>query len=349
MLILNLRGIKESVFSLMPIFIVFVVAHLFVILYSILHHASDVPLAVNGAVNDFHSASKSLGFFAVIVLMLRSYSMGAGTYTGIEAVSNSLPILKEPRIKTGIMTMRYMAFSLAFTVFGLMFAYAIFNLHLQEGKTLNATLLGEFTAHWPKSLGFSFLWITLISEAALLFVAAQTGFLDGPRVIASMANDSWFPRRFAVLSDRLVTQNGVLFMGISAIIIILISGGSVAFLIILYSINVFITFALSQAGMVRHWWQERKVQGHWKRKLIINGIGLSLTIFVLITVITIKFQEGGWMTLVITSVLVFIVARIRKHYRYAEKLIHRFDHKMLTFIENKEHLINKTESSSAAS
>ena len=230
--------------------------------------------------------------------------------------------------------MRYMAISLAFSVFGLLFAYSIFNINLVPGKTANAVLLSNVTSNWNPTLGFSFLWITLISEAALLYVAAQTGFLDGPRVIASMASDSWFPRRFAVLSDRLVTQNGILFMGVLAIIFVIITGGSVRLLVILYSINVFITFALSQSGMVRHWWIERKTEKHWKRKILINGIGLSLTLFILITVVIVKFSEGGWITLLITSVLILFVTRIKKHYKYAEKLIIRFDVKMKHYVNN---------------
>ena len=333
LLLMNIRGIKETVFSLMPIFIIFVLTHIFLIGYTLLTHASEIPVSYHLAKTDFHNASNSMGIIVIIFLLLRSYSMGAGTYTGIEAVSNSLPILKEPRIKTGITTMRYMAFSLALTVLGLMFAYSIFNITLEPNKTANAVLLAKFTTGWNKTIGFSFVWVTLISEAALLFVAAQTGYLDGPRVIASMANDSWFPRRFAVLSDRLVTQNGVLFMGISAIIIILITQGQVKLLIILYSINVFITFALSQTGMVRHWWLERKKEKRWFQKLFINGIGLTLTLFILLTVVIIKFKEGGWITLLITSALILVVTRIKKHYKYAEKLIHRYDVKMKHYVE----------------
>jgi L-asparagine transporter-like permease len=94
---------------------------------------------------------------------------------------------------------------------------------------------------WYKNFGYTFVFITLFSEAVILFVAAQTGFLDGPRVMANMAQDSWFPRRFTLLSDRLVSQNGILLMGIAAFFVIWLSGGSVAFLVVLYSINVFIT------------------------------------------------------------------------------------------------------------
>jgi hypothetical protein len=111
------------------------------------------------------------------------------------------------------------------------------------------------SAAWPGA--GAFLLLTLLSEGALLFVAAQAGFLDGPRVLANMAIDSWVPRRFYQLSERLVTENGIVLMGGAALAILLYTGGSVTMLVTLYSINVFLTFSLSQLGMCVHWWQER--------------------------------------------------------------------------------------------
>ncbi|MDP4266686.1 MAG: APC family permease [Bacteroidota bacterium] len=346
LILLNLRGIKESVFSLMPIFIIFVLSHIFLITYSLFSHVNEMGTVIHGSILELHQARKSLGMFGVMALIMRSYSMGAGTYTGLEAVSNSVPILKEPRVKTGLVTMRYMAFSLAITVLGLFIAYSLFEVQPSATKTLNAVLLENFTSQWSSGIATVFILITLISEAALLFVAAQTGFLDGPRVIASMASDNWFPRKFAVLSDRLVTSNGIVFMGIMAIIMLLLTGGAVNILIVLYSINVFVTFALSQAGMVRHWWLERKTIKSWKSKLMINFIGLSLTLFILIMVVTIKFKEGGWVTILITSALVFLVTRIKKHYNYAGKLIGRFNTKVFgqvdEILSTERHTISKS-------
>ncbi|MBI4810594.1 MAG: amino acid permease, partial [Ignavibacteriales bacterium] len=114
-------------------------------------------------------------------------------------------------------------------------------------------------------------------------IAAQAGFIDGPRVLSNMALDRWMPTRFATLSDRLVTQNGILIMGGGALILMIATHGSVRFLVVLYSINVFITFVLSQLGMVRHCWIERKQEKHWEKKLLINGIGLLLTSFILVS------------------------------------------------------------------
>jgi hypothetical protein len=240
--------------------------------------------------------------------------MGAGTYTGIEAVSNGMPILREPKVATARKTMLLMVASLSFMVLGLMICYMLFNVQLDTHKTLNAVLLDNLTAGWGPFWSRSFVLITLVSEAALLFVAAQTGFIDGPRIMANMAIDHWFPKRFASLSDRLVTMNGVLLMGIGSIILMVISKGSVKLLVVLYSINVFITFTISQVGMVKHWWMVRGKGVPWKRKLAINGIGLVLTSFILISVIIIKFTEGGWVTLLITGFLIFLAIIIKRHY-----------------------------------
>ncbi len=108
----------------------------------------------------------------------------------------------------------------------------------------------------------------MASSAALLFIAAQTGFFGGPRVLANMAVDRWMPTRFATLSDRLVTQNGVLLMGVAALLVVLFTGAAVDMLVVLYSINVFITFSLSQLGMVRHWWSDRAHEPKWQGKIL---------------------------------------------------------------------------------
>lgn len=323
LILLNLRGAKESVISLVPIFILFIITHIFVIFYAFGTHITNIPIVINSTTTDVSKVSVELGFVGLLFLILHSYSMGAGTYTGIEAVSNAMPILREPRIQTAKRTMRLMAISLAFMVIGLMFAYIIYHVGAQPGKTLNAVLFETIAHSWK--YGNYFVLITLVSEAALLFVAAQTGFLDGPRVLANMALDRWVPTKFSTLSDRFVTQNGVLIMGIAAVIMILFTHGSVEFLVVLYSIAVFITFILSQAGMVRYWWKSKMKIADWKKKLIINGIGLAMTIFILVSVIIVKFNEGGWITLFIIAAFVGVVLIIRNHYDYAAKLIKKLN------------------------
>jgi amino acid transporter len=321
LILLNLRGVKETVLSLTPIFVVFIITHVVAILYGIFIHSSNIAVVASQTTHEINSTVSQFGFFATFFIILRAYSMGAGTYTGIEAVSNGMPILREPKVGTARKTMMLMVISLSFMVLGLMICYMLFNVRLDTHKTLNAVLLDNMTAGWGHFWSRGFVLITLVSEAALLFVAAQTGFIDGPRIMANMAIDHWFPKRFASLSDRLVTMNGVLLMGIGSIILMVISKGSVALLVVLYSINVFITFTISQAGMVRHWWLVRGKQVPWKRKLTINGIGLILTSFILVSVIVIKFRQGGWVTLVITGLLIYLALIIKRHYfRTALKL-----------------------------
>ena len=323
--LLNLRGVKESVLVWVPIFFVFVATHALAIIYAIATHASSLGGVGGGTVHEVHTVSAQVGTFGLIALLLRAYSMGAGTYTGIEAVSNGLPILREPRVHTGRKTMVYMGASLAITVAGLLLAYLLYHVVPQDGKTLNAVLFEAMSAHWPSALGHSFVNVTLVSEAALLFIAAQTGFLDGPRVLANMALDRWFPTRFANLSDRFVTQNGVVVMGTAGLIMMWATKGLVDTLVVLYSINVFITFSLSQFGMVRHWWQERHTERTWLRKLLINGFGFMLTFSILVSLTAVKFNQGGWVTLAVTLLLVLAAFAIKRHYTGVTEQLRRLD------------------------
>ncbi len=323
--LVNLRGVKESVLLWVPVFFLFVGTHAFVILYAIGTHASGLAGVATATAHEVHTVSSQLGWFALLALLLKAYSMGAGTYTGIEAVSNGLPILREPRVQTGRRTMIYMGASLALTVAGLLLAYLLYAVAPAEGKTLNAVLCEKLTAAWPHTTGTVFLFAFLGSEAVLLLIAAETGFLDGPRVLANMALDRWAPTRFANLSDRFITQNGILLMGGAALVMMTATRGSVDALVVFYSINVFITFTLSQLGMVVHWWRERNTEPKWLRKLAINGFGLVLTTFILVSLTAVKFFEGGWVTLLVTGLLVAIAFAIKRHYTGVTEQLCRLD------------------------
>ncbi|HZW36657.1 MAG TPA: APC family permease [Candidatus Deferrimicrobiaceae bacterium] len=327
---LNLRGAKESVAALTPIFMAFMLCHIPLVLYAVLRHAPEIP-AVSARVSaDFSSAARQLGWVGLGMLLMRAYSMGAGTYTGIEAVSNSMPTLREPRVQTGKRAMLYMAFSLSFIAGGIILGYVLNGVMPTHGKTLNAvlfeTLLGDVL---PGGTGIAVVAFVLASEAALLFVAAQTGFIDGPQVLSSMAVDSYVPHRFAHLSERLVRKYGVYFMGAMAFLMLYITGGEVKYLVVMYSINVFLTFSLSQFGMVVHWWKDREREKRWKLKLGMNGIGFLLTASILCFTVWIKFPEGGWITLLITGAFITICFLVRRHYRTAQQALKRLDELLL--------------------
>lgn len=323
--VLNMRGVRESVLPWVPVFMLFVLTHAFVIVYAFVTHIPDFPVLVAETGAETRNAFGQLGFAGMMLVMLRAFSMGAGTFTGIEAVSNGLPILREPRVATAKRTMIYMAISLAVTAAGLMIAYLLFRVEKQPGKTLNATLFEKIVHGWPDGWGMAFVVAALFAETALLFIAAQAGFLDGPRVLANMALDRWFPSKFSNLSDRFVTQNGVLLMGSAALLTMICTRGVMVLLVVLYSINVFITFSLSQLGMVCHWWRVRRENPKWVRKIALNGVGLILTGGILISLTTIKFKEGGWVTLVITGTLVAVAFLIKKHYESTRELMKRLD------------------------
>ena len=331
---LNMRGAKESILPLVPIFLTFVITHVFIIVYAVITHMSSFSQIAAATHTDIQRSVSEVGFLGMIFIMLRAYTMGAGTYTGIEAVSNGLPILREPRVQTAKRTLLYMATSLAFVVLGLMLAYLFYNVTPVQGKTFNAILFERSTATWSLRYAYPFILIALISEATLLFVAAQTGFLGGPRVLANMAIDRWFPTRFSTLSDRLVIRNGVLIIGGIALVIMIFTRGSVKLLVVLYSINVFITFILSQLGMVRHWWNSRSTVKGWMKKFVINGIGLCLTLFILISMLVMKFNEGGWITLLITGALIALAISIKRHYLRIARLLRRLNPLVVAVVES---------------
>jgi amino acid transporter len=323
--VLNLRGVRESVLLLLPVFFLFVCTHVFAVLYVFGTHAGVLATLAGDTVKAVNGASAQIGILGVVALLLRAYSMGAGTYTGIEAVSNGLPILREPRVRTGRRTMLLMAISLGGMVAGLLVAYLLLGVHPAEGKTLNAVMLERLSAGWPAWLGGGFVKVALISAAAILFVAAQTGFLDGPRVLANMALDRWMPTRFTALSDRFVTLNGVFIMGGAALVVLVLTRGAVGLLVVLYSINVFITFTLSQLGMVRHWWLVRREDTGWWWRLAVNAVGLGLTGFILVTLVVVKFHGGGWVTLLMTAALVAAAFAVRRHYEGVRKQLANLD------------------------
>ncbi len=318
---LNLRGVKESIFPWIPVFILFVITHVIAVSWAFISHADGFHFIGNGVALDTYQATETLGISGLIFLILKAYSVGAGTYTGIEAVSNGMNIFRPPRSQNAKITMLYMAISLAMTVSGLILSYLLYNVQQVEGMTLNAVLMQKIGIEMGDVFGTGFAAVTLFSEAALLLVAAQSGFLSGPRVLANMATDKWLPNKFTNLSDHFVMRHGVLLISSAAAALMIYSLGNVSFLVVLYSLAVFITFTLTQLGMVRHWAKERQYGRTWLKGIILNGTGCALTLVILISLTIIKFSEGAWLTLSTIAVLIFICTRIRAYYsNFAKKL-----------------------------
>ncbi|MGE5296001.1 MAG: APC family permease [Solirubrobacterales bacterium] len=312
MVILNIRGVKESIEILTPIFLTFIATHGLLLGYGIFQNLGNFKPLADHIQTEFNRDLSTIGGMGILFILLRAYSLGGGTYTGIEAVSNGLQIMREPKVQTGKRTMLYMAISLALTAGGLFLCYLLVGVEPLPGRTLNAVLADALFGHWR--FGGLVALVTILSEGALLLVAAQTGFIDAPRVMANMAIDSWLPHRFSSLSDRLTMRNGVVMIGFCAFAILIYARGSISALVVMYSINVFLTFSLSQLGMVRFFVKNRRKERTWKRHLGVHVVGLALCLTILTITVAEKFGEGGWLTLVLTSMLIGLCYMIRRHY-----------------------------------
>lgn len=194
-------------------------------------------------------------------------------------------------------------------------------------QTLVETLVQELRL--PSGPARTIVLVTMVSEGALLIVAAQAGFIDGPRVLSNMAHDSWVPHRFASLSERLTTHNGVLLMGGSAIAALWATRGDVATLVLMYSINVFVTFSLSMVAMLWHWWRQPRGVAYRRRRLALFGIGAALCTTILVITVAEKFLEGGWITIAVTGACVGVCLVTRRYYQQVTNSLRRLDDQLL--------------------
>jgi len=326
--VMNLRGVKESVTAISPVFALFLLTHAILLVAVIASHLGAFPEVAREVQTNLQKTTSSLGMAATLSLFLRAYSLGGGTYTGIEAVSNGVAMMREPRVETAQRTMVLMSVSLAVTAGGILLAYLLMGASPEPGKTMNAVLLERTFADWtPGGLaaGHGFVVVALASEGALLFVAAQAGFLDGPRVMANMATDSWLPHRFAALSERLTMRNGVLLMGGAAVLALFYTHGDVSRLVVLYSINVFLTFSLSNVAMTLFWWRKRHTDRDWARHLPAHVVAATLCLLILGVTLFEKLGEGGWLTVVVTGALAFGCVLVKRHYDLVSRAVRRLD------------------------
>jgi amino acid transporter len=351
LVVLNLRGVKESIYVLLPIFLTFLICHAILIAGVLGTHAGEISERSKEIASSLHSSMNTLGLVGVMSLFLRAFAHGAGTYTGIEAVSNSMAVMREPRVATGQRTMIYMAISLAVTAGGLIMAYLLVGLKAEEDapvpvaaasdsgsakaaveakdgkpeigvkykKTMNHRLTEKFVEVLPARIRLPFVIITIVSEALLLIVAAQAGFIGGPKCLANMAHDSWVPHWFGSLSERLASHYGILLIGAAAAAALWSTGGKTSELVTMYSINVFVTFTLSMLGMCFYWYGLRDKNPLWKRRLALFTFGAGLCGTILVIVVVFKFSEGAWKTVIVTGLITGLSLLIRRYYRNVTK------------------------------
>lgn len=316
---LNLRGMKESIRFLLPVFLGFIATHATLIIMGIVSHAEGVADIMPEAVSETTAMAADVGWWGamgVLPLFFKAFSLGGGTYTGLESVTSSMRSMAEPRVRTGKATMWAIAASLAFTAGGIITIYLLWDVQKVAGETLNATTFKLITENW-EILGWNFsnefTGLALLCAAGLLLTAGNTGFIAGPNVLASLAVDRWMPHMFSSLSNRLVTKNGVLLMGASAIGALILTGGEVHTLVILYSINVFLTFTITLAAITRHRWKDRYHPRIWPR-MGIAALACLICGVILITTLIEKFTAGGYKTVIITGLVITMGLFIRRHY-----------------------------------
>jgi amino acid transporter len=316
--IVNLRGVRESgaVFSVPTYaFIVMMVALIGLGAY----HAwlGDLPkLTIQSPKIDPHSAgaSQQLGAmtgFALFYLLLRGFAEGCSAMTGTEAISNGIQAFRQPSQHNARITLSWMVGILAAFFLGVSYLAHHFGAMPVEDQTV-LSLLGH------RIFGNSLAYYALqYSTFAVLVLAANTAFADFPRLSGIMARDGFMPRQFLARGDRLAFSNGIITLGLVALILVVVFRGDTARLVPLYALGVFVCFTLSQAGMVKHWLRSREPGWWWRASL--NGLGAAATAIVSLVQVVTKFTAGGWIVVVIIPLIIYLLRRIHRHYEHFAK------------------------------
>ena len=301
--VINLRGVRESgkIFALPTYFFVgglglVIVAGLGRAFFGVqTEHALPTVPAVEGL---------------TLFLLLRAFSSGCTALTGIEAISNGVPAFRDPVSKNAATTMVWMASILAGLFLGLTVLAYLYGLVPREEETLISQIARI-------SLGGGVLYYAMqAATMMILILAANTSYNGFPRLASLLAQDSFLPRQMRTQGDRLAFSNGIVILGAFAALLLVIFQGDTHALIPLYAVGVFLSFTLSQAGMVHHW-LDRKGRG-WRKALAINLTGAIATGAATVVLAITKFTHGAWVVVFLIPVLIAMFRKIRWHYRLAE-------------------------------
>ncbi len=299
LMVLSLRGVKDSatVFAFPTYF--FILSMFTLIIVGFIKGPADVSIQPHEVLlNNLPEIG--------LIMILRAFSSGCTALTGIEAISNGIPLFKHPQPKNASRTLLTMVI-----ILGAMFAgitYLVNSLNIEH--VAGVTLISELSkAIFGNGMMF---FVAQISVFLILFMAASTSYADFPRLASLLAKDRYAPRQLASLGDRLVFSNGIIGLSVSAIALVIFFGGRTHALIPLYAVGVFLSFTLSQAGMVVHHWKHR--EKNWVPSMLLNGTGSLVTAVVLIIIASFKFTHGAWLILVIIPIIVYAFHRTHVHY-----------------------------------
>ncbi|MCK6579119.1 MAG: APC family permease [Anaerolineae bacterium] len=315
--IVNLRGVKESgTFFAIPTY-AFIFGVFAMIIFGVARVVTgNVPTITPEALEGAGHATEVLGGLTVF-LVLRAFAGGCTALTGVEAISNGIPAFKRPESDNAGRTLIIMVGILSTMFVGITFLANSFPVVVshEPGTTTVISQVARFTFGEGTLFFFYFQFATLF----ILSLAANTAFADFPRLASLIAQDRFLPRQLTNLGDRLVFSNGILSLAFVASILIIIFDAREHNLLPLYAVGVFLSFTLSQSGMVVHWFKERRKQGFaptlsWRLKVALNGFGAFCTFVVLWILLITKFIEGAWLVAVSIPVVIFLFLRVHKHY-----------------------------------
>ena len=308
-LLVNLRGVRESgkVFAV-PTYLfiggmfLMLAAGTYQLLFGQLTPITPQSMATQTTV-------ESVSLF----LLLRAFSSGCTALTGVEVISNGVPAFRSPEPKNAAITMITMALVLGTLFLGIStMAY-----HLGVLPKEDETVVSQVArAIFGEGLLY---YLIQISTMSILVLAANSAFAGFPRLASLLARDGYMPHQMELMGDRLVFSNGILILGAFSCLLIILFGGDTHELIPLYAVGVFLSFTLSQAGMVRRWLGKRG--SHWRKKIVINGIGAVATAIATVIIASTKFMHGAWLVIVLIPILIMMFRGIHAHYQAVSEQI----------------------------
>ncbi|MFL5805858.1 MAG: APC family permease [Roseiflexaceae bacterium] len=302
--IINLRGVKESGAIFAAPTYVFIISMVVLIVLGALNilGGSAHPVPPDPRHLPAAGEATSIGLF----LLLQAFAAGCTAMTGVEAISNGVPAFQKPESKNAATTLLWMVGILGFMFLGISILANFYGAVPREDVSVVSQIASRVIGTGP------FFFVLQVATALILVLAANTSYADFPRLASLLSRDRFLPRQFSSRGDRLVFSNGILALGVFAALLVLLFNAREQAMLPLYAIGVFISFTLSQFGMVRHWL--RVHEPGWQRSVVINAIGAVLTGVVLIVIVTTKFAHGAWAVLVLLPILVLLFRSVHQHY-----------------------------------
>lgn len=322
-MVVNLRGIRESGAIFAAPTYLFVVSFVIMIVAGIVK-AALTPGGLLHAIPPTTSP-EALGWGKALqpfgpLLILTAFASGCSAMTGVEAISNGVPAFKAPESHNASRTLAVMVAILATLYLGT--TYLAWRFGIEPNAQQNPTLDGQIAALIFTGWSQPFYYVVQFATLLILVLAANTSFADFPRLSSILARDGFLPHQFSFRGDRLAFSTGIIVLSVLSIVLLIAFNGSTDALINLYALGVFTAFTLSQSGMVVRWYRKREAAGSgWRHSMLINGVGACATGVVTVVIMITKFDRGAWVVVLLVPLLVILFRGIRRHYTYVRQQI----------------------------